>query len=100
MKKALVYAATAILLGTVTMVAPLMLLKPTYYRVITSGNGENLRKGSPAFLEALDEGEGIEAIEALEKATSPSILSSAGFLLIPSFLLALGVFAYAKKRIF
>ncbi len=103
MKKALVYAATAILLGTVTMVAPLMLLKPTYYRVITSGNGENLRKGSPAFLEALDEGEArarIEAIEALEKATSPSILSSAGFLLIPSFLLALGVFAYAKKRIF
>jgi len=101
MKKALLYVATAILLGTVTMVAPLMLLKPSYYELITSSDEENLRKGSPAFLEALDEGEGtFEEGGALERAVSPSNLSSAGLMLVPSFLLALGVSLYLKKRVF
>jgi hypothetical protein len=68
------------------MVAPLMLLKPTYYELITSRGGENA-KSSPAFLEALDEGE-------------VGALSSAGLMLIPSFLLALGAFLYLKKRMF
>ena len=100
MKKALLYVATAILLGTVTMVAPLMLLKPTYYEAITRG-GENVTKGSPAFLEALDGGEGtFEEGGALERVVSPSNLSSAGLMLVPSFLLALGVSLYLKKRMF
>jgi len=102
MKKALLYVATAILLGTVTMVAPLMLLKPSYYELITSSDEENVvRKGSPAFLEALGEGEGtFEEGGALERAVSPSNLSSAGLMLIPSFLIALGVSLYLKKRMF
>ena len=100
MKKALLYVATAILLGTVTMVAPLMLLKPTYYELITSRGGENA-KNSPAFLEALDEGEGTHGeVGALERAVSPSNLSSAGLIFIPGFLLALGVSLYLKKRMF
>jgi len=95
MKKVLLYVATAILLGTVTMVAPLMLLKPTYYGLITSG----VRNAS-AISEALDEGvKTFEEGGALERATSPSNLSSAGLMLIPSFLLALGISLYFKKRI-
>jgi len=97
MKKALLYVATAILLGTVTMVAPLMLLKPRYYELLR----ENVSKGSPAFLETLDGEEGtFEEGGALERAVSPSNLSSAGLMLLPSFLLALGVFLYLKKRMF
>ena len=100
MKKALLYVATAILLGTITMVAPLMLLKPTYYELITSHGGENA-KSSPAILEALDEGEGTYGEGgALERAVSPSNLSSAGLILILGFLLALGVSLYLKKRMF
>jgi len=102
MKKILLYVATAILLGIVTMVAPLMLLKPSYYELITSRDEKNLvRKGSPAFLRTLDGGEGtFEEGGALERALSPSNLSSAGLMLLPSFLLALGVSLYLKKRMF
>ena len=95
MKKVLLYVATAILLGTVTMVVPLMLLKPVYFGLITSGGEKS------AFLQALDEGEGtFEDRGALERAVSPSNLSSAGLMLIPSFLLALGISLYLKKRMF
>ncbi|MDH5623873.1 MAG: hypothetical protein OEY39_05340, partial [Candidatus Bathyarchaeota archaeon] len=62
--------------------------------------GENA-KNSPAFLEALDEGEGTHGeVGALERAVSPSNLSSAGLIFIPGFLLALGVSLYLKKRMF
>ena len=104
MKKALLYVTIAILLGTVTMVAPLMLLKPTYYELITSGV-----RNTSAISETLDKreflptpDEGVETFEeggALERALSPSNLSSAGLMLVPSFLLALGVSLYLKKRI-
>jgi len=93
MKKALLYVATAILLGTVTMVAPLMLLKPRYFEAIT--------RGSPASLETLDKGEGTYGdVGALERAISPPNLSSAGLIFIPGFLLALGVSLYLKKRMY
>jgi len=100
MKKVLLHVATAILLGTITMVAPLMLLKPAYYDLMISSGGENARN-SPAFLDALDEGEGTYGeVGALERALSPSNLSSAGLIFIPSFLLALGVSLLLKKRMF
>ena len=111
MKKALLYVATAILLGIVTMVAPLMLLKPAYYGLIDeliTSRDENVTKLTPALIEAIGEGEfsatpdevvkTFEEGDALERAVSPSNLSSAGLMLIPSFLLALGVFLYLKKR--
>jgi hypothetical protein len=92
MKKALLYAVTAVLLGTVTMIAPLMLLKPSYYKARIEGSSE--------FLEALDNGEGtFEKGGAFERAVSPSNLSSAALIFIPSFLIALGVALYLKKRI-
>jgi len=95
MKKALLYVATAILLGIVTMVAPLMLLKPKYYELITSPRAKNMSEIS----ETLNGGEKtFEEGGALKRAVSPSNLSSTGLMLIPSFLLALGVFIYLKKR--
>jgi len=98
MKKVLLYVATAILLGTVTMVAPLMLLKPIYYGLITSTGGKDA-SNSPDFLRTLDEGEVTSGEGALKRAVSPSNLLSTGLMLIPSFLLALGVSLYLKKRI-
>jgi hypothetical protein len=104
MKKALLYVATAIFMGTVTMVVPLMLLKPRYYELIISPSVKNMS----AISETLDEREflatsdkEIETFEeggVLERAVSPSNLSSAGLMLIPSFLLAFGVSLYLKKR--
>ena len=95
MRKVLPYVATAILLGIATMIAPIMLLKPSYYELITSGE-----KRQPAMLEALDGGEAaFEDRGALERAASPSNMSSAGLLILPSFLLALGVSLSLRKRI-
>lgn len=96
MKKALLYVMTAILLDTLTMVAPLVLLRLSYYELLTSPGVKNVS----ATLEALDEGDGTyDEREALERALGPSNLSSAGLMLVPSFLLALGGSVFLKKRI-
>ena len=100
MKKVLLYIVTAVLLGTVTMVVPLGLLKPSYYNLITFGGRAKVAPGSLEFYKTLNGGEETFKQGALKTAVSPSNLSSAGLLLIPSFLLALGVSFYLKKRIF
>jgi hypothetical protein len=100
MKKALLYVATAIMLGSVTMIAPLILLKPAYYELITSRGGEDGRD-SQAFLDSLGEGEGpYEKTGVLERAVSPSNLLSAGLIFILGFLISLGGYRHAKKRMF
>ena len=92
MKKVLLYIVTAVLLGTVTMIAPLALLKPSYYKFMTSGGRESVPAwGSLEFCRSLDEG---------EETFKQGALSSTGLMLIPSFLLALCVSLYLKKRIF
>jgi len=98
MKKVLLYVATAVLLGTVTMVAPLRLLKPSYYNFITSYGAQAARTPSE-FYKTLD-GREVESTAAFERAISPPNLGSAGLMLAPSLLLALGVSLYLKKRIF
>ncbi len=96
MKKALAYAGMAILLGTLTIVSPLLVLKPNYYEWLTS-NGV---KDTSAIFEAVDEEEGTyDERGALGRAISPSNLSSIGLILTPSFLLALGISLYLKKRV-
>jgi len=95
-KKALLYVMTALLLGTVTMVAPSRLLKPRYYEAITTFGVKNMS----AITETLGKGEGTYGGGGvLERAVGPSNLSSAGLMLIPSFLLALGASLYLEKRI-
>jgi len=98
MKKVLLYVATAVLLGTVTMVAPLRLLKPSYYNIMTSRGAR--APASLEFYKTLD-GREVESTEAaFNRAVSPPNLGSAGLMLAPSLLLALGVSLYLKKRIF
>ncbi len=105
MKKTLYYAVAAILLGTVTMFAPAMLLRSIYYDRLGPHFGEI---DSKSCMEAgrapqsfwTDDGAKLDRGEALERVISPSNLRSAGLMLVPSFLLALGVAIYLKKRIF
>ncbi len=95
MKRALLHGTAAILLGALTMVAPLVLLKPDYYELLSSPDMKN----TPAFLEALDGGERVyDEKMALERALRPSNLSSAGLILVPSLILAIVVSILLKKR--
>ncbi len=99
MKKILSYAVAAILLGTVTMLVPAMLLESIYYGRLANGYGY----GEVAFMRCQSEAEKavvLDGGEAFGIARFPSNLLSAGLMLIPSFLLALGVSLYLKKRIF
>jgi hypothetical protein len=90
----MLYALIDIMLGALTMVAPLIVVKLGNYGVPTS-LGE---KNTSAFLEALDEREGTyEEWEAPERAVISSNLSSVGLMLIPSFLFASGISLYLKK---
>ena len=99
MKKALAYAMTAILLGIATMLAPLMLNEPGDVQLLASGDGEKALKSCPQ-VETSDVENTFDEGGSLGRAISPSNLSSAGLMLIPSFLIALGVFLYLKKRMF
>jgi len=99
MKKALAYAITAILLGTVTMLAPLMLIAPGDIQFFASGDGEKAPTYCPP-VETLDGGNTLDEGGSLGRAISPSNISSAGLMLIPSFLIGLGAFLYFKKRMF
>ena len=94
MKEAMLYALIAVMLGALTMVAPLMAVKPDNYRVLTSRSEKN----TSALLEALDEGkETYEERKAPERAVISSNLFSVGLMLIPSFLFASGISLYLKK---
>ena len=134
MNKILVYTVIAILLGTVTMGAPLVVLEPWD----TISNGKNIldvpnseqsqqERGSEngGTFEANDMLDGPETPEpelgpvpsapvepseskpqepeawsiTLSGDDSSSSLSSIGFMIVPSFLIALGAFVYLKKRI-
>lgn len=113
LNKTLVYTLVAILLGTVTMVAPLALLGPELdpgkdLLTVTPSN----EPGSQA-LEGTRENDSYNSLDVnLSETDSPygifyvspggsSLnLLPIGLLLIPSFLIALGVFVYFKKRSF
>ena len=115
MNKTVVYTVIAILLGTVTMVAPLALLgpneiDPAKYSTIgasdnatasqelldsTRGN-ENFSSPAPS---SNTSGNGSQPNETyLLTAETVSSLSQVGLLILPSFLVALGVFVYFRKR--
>jgi hypothetical protein len=107
LNKAVVYTLIAILLGTVTMIAPIALLGPDLEKniwVIPSAN----ESGSQT-LDATRENNSYNLPDANQSQTdmpkfnvgtgeSPSNPSQIGSLLIPSFLVALGAFLLFKKR--
>ena len=130
--KILLYIGLAILLGTVTMVAPLALLGPEDSitepkdtltvpeaaepsdQQRASENGGTLESGDlptemwakpaapvepePPAVPEPAEPSPQEAVLAVKTADNASDLSPIGLMVIPSFLVALGVFVYLRKR--
>ncbi len=88
MKKTLAYMATAVLLGVVVMVVPLQLLPSAIYSKDSVLVGERSRV--PQFSETLN-GEST--------ATLKLTLLNGGLMLAFSFVFALGVFIYVRKRV-
>ena len=136
----MLYVGLAILLGTVTMVAPLAVLGPNETIpdtrngdipefIVTApeetepsvegnvlGMNKTLEAGNYSIQTTTPEPEPVIPMEPSESATvpevsptdidlgfrkadNPSDLSSIGLLTVPSFLVALGVFVYLRKRI-
>ena len=118
MNKIFTYTVIAILLGAIIMVTPLALLKPSGHTIAGEDSGTNgepdaeALEGDDRFASpkepsaSLDDQEIPEsspeepsAYETLGNEESvASILSSIGLMIIPSFLIGLGVFVYLKKR--
>lgn len=122
MNKILVYTVIAILLGSVTMLAPLALLGRGDSTLVTvpeagESNDQNrtfedsqmLEGGNfstdswtepeaPVESESPSEPPSQEYGITAKTAEAPSDLSPIGLMTIPSFLVALGVFVFLRKR--
>lgn len=103
LNKAAVYTLIAILLGTVTMIAPLALLGPEAYPndSLTAGTSNKEIDGQGL----LDTPRGNDSYSSAPNseqtaAIIPSDLLQVGLLIFPGFLVALGVFIYFRKRSF
>lgn len=117
MNKFLVYTVIAILLGSVTMAVPLALLGPDNLvptasndNIFGAGDGTAERNDtliSPDATPQQTEGTGTYDASSekpsfesgLGKADVASGLSSIGLMIVPGFLVALGIFVYLKKRV-
>jgi len=102
MNKIILYVGIAILLGTVTMVAPLALLGPEDHipddNQLLNIPGEHTITG-PESTEADVAPEVPQEVELTLKTTeTPADLSPIGLMAIPSFLVAMGVFVFFRKR--
>ena len=97
MNKILVYTFLAILLGTVTMIAPIALLGPDSEKNISAVPSAN-ESGSQTLDATRENGSYTYSPESNNSEEPPSNPSQIGSLLIPSFLVALGVFILFKKR--
>ena len=115
--KFLVYTVIAILLGSVTMAVPLALLGPD--NLVPTASNDNIfgaRDGTAERNDTLispdatpqqteDTGTYDASSEkpsfesGLGKADVASGLSSIGLMIVPGFLVALGIFVYLKKRV-
>jgi hypothetical protein len=114
--KFLAYTVIAILLGSVTMVVPLALLGPDNlvpddkrYNTLGAGEENVERSDCPPSSElTTQQANGTETYDSssdppsfesgLGEADVASGLSSMGLMIVPGFLVALGVFVYLKKR--
>ncbi|MBN1784507.1 MAG: hypothetical protein JW815_02080 [Candidatus Bathyarchaeota archaeon] len=116
MNRFLVYSVIAILLGSVTMVVPLALLGPDNLvpaasndNILGAGEGTTERNDVvPSFdvttqqsngNEMYDNSSEISVRTSLGETDVASGLSSMGLIIVPGFLVALGIFVYIKKRI-
>jgi uncharacterized iron-regulated membrane protein len=90
MKKPLAYMATAVLLGVIVMLAPLQLLPSTGYPVSFGLMDRDLAERRSPSSQTLNGGSTV--------ALQLTLLNS-GLMLAFSFVFALGVFLYVRKRI-
>ena len=131
MNKILVYTLVAILLGVVTMTAPLAVLEPDPKGILTTSEGTATLESERGTFESNDEWQGASPEEpgteysplapppAPVEPSEPSLsvpeepefcdttsneslavsgLSSLGVMIVPSFLVALGLFVVLKRR--
>ena len=101
--KILVYTVIAILLGSVTMVVPLALLGPSNLipddkNVLTSTEPSSEQSGDTETYD-ISPTEAARSESTVGETDVASDPSSIGLITVPSFLVALGVFVYLKKRI-
>ncbi len=92
MNKILTYTLIAILLGTFTMVAPLAVLKLSGHTLEGKDSFTNDEPNSEA-----PPRESMFTTQE-EPSISASSLFSIGLMIIPGFLIGLGVFVFLKKR--
>jgi hypothetical protein len=88
MKKTLAYMATAVLLGVVVMFVPLQLLPSAIYSKNSALVGESSRVPQSS-----------EALNGASTAVLQLTLLNGGLMLVFSFVFALGVFLYVRKRV-
>jgi hypothetical protein len=117
MIKILIYTVIAILLGTATMVAPLVLVKPSGLTIAGKDSVTNVEPDSQGvdregvFASPEEPSASLKDLEThdslpVEPASSESFgnkdgvapsLYSIGLMIVPGFLVGLGVFVYFKK---
>jgi tetrahydromethanopterin S-methyltransferase subunit B len=120
MNKILIYTVIAILLGTITMVTPLAVPKPSEHTLAGKDSVTNAKPDAEAvereemFANPEEPSASLEDQEVLdslpeEPAAYETVgnvedvaysLSSIGLMIVPSFLTGLGVFVCLKKRMF
>ena len=93
MKRTLAYVVTAILLGTVVMLFPVLMLAPSQ---ISTMRGE--APAAPGAHDSIKKAAELE-VEAVTVAPFPLSLAYAGFIFMLGFVVALGVSQYYKRRI-
>ena len=113
MNKFLVYTVIAILLGTVTMGMPIAVLE-SYNSNLDSDSQVTFSDSNGGSMQRNDSSDpskvppfspepapsGTESADSnLGEISALSGLSSIGLMIIPSFVIALGAFAYLRKRI-
>ena len=94
MKKTLGYVVTAILLGTVVMLFPVLMLYPSQISTIRG----LAPTPAPEALEYMRKAVEVE-LEAVRMAPFPLSLAYAGFIFVLGFVVGLGVSQYFKRRI-
>ena len=98
MKKALAYVVTAILLGTVVMLFPVLMLYPSQISTMR-GLAPPPAPLPPSAYEAVEDMQKAVEVEAVRVAPYPLSLAYAGFIFMLGFVVGLGVSQYYKRRI-
>jgi len=104
-KKTLAYVVTAILLGTVVMLFPVLMLYPSQVSTMRglAPSQAPLPPFAPETFEDTQKSAAAEVeteVEAVGVALFPLSLAYAGFIFMFGFVVALGVSQYYKRRIF